>query len=104
MASAAVFKSTGATKEPLLTLGSDTRGPKVGCEVWGVGRAKTDMDGGSQERGRAGGSFNGVLIYAGCIPGCGVGEAGEDKLVSNSVDTQAPGISRRLFPSSEAMV
>lgn len=107
MASAAAFKLTGIPKEPLLTLGSDSRGPKVGYEARGAGRTKIDMDGGkrgSQERGRVGDSFNGALIYAGCIPGCGVGEAGEDKFRSNSVDTQAPGISRRLLPSSEAMV
>lgn len=59
---------------------------------------------GSQEGGRVGGSFN-ALIYAGCMLGCGVREAGEDKLRSNPVDIQAPGIPRRLFPSSsEAMV
>jgi len=50
-----------------------------------------------------GDSFSDVLIYAGFTLG-GVKGAGNDESGSNSLDTQAPGIPRRLLPSSEAIV
>jgi len=58
---------------------------------------------GSQQGGAVSGSSNDVLIYAGCmLEGC-VKETGGDNSRSNSLDIQAPGISRRLLPSLEAM-
>ena len=59
---------------------------------------------GSQEGRRVGDSFNGVLIYAGFFLEGGVKGAGSDESGSNSFDTQAPGIPRRMLPSSEAIV
>ena len=59
---------------------------------------------GSQEGGRVGDSFSDVLIYAGFTLESGVEGAGNDESGSNSFDTQAPGIRRRLLPSSEAIV
>ena len=95
------------TKVALLTLGLDLRGPKVGYGARGVERTTIGMDGGgggSQQGGRVGDSPNEVLIYAGCMLQGGVKEAGRDKSRSNSLDIQAPGISRELLLSPEAIL
>ena len=107
VASTAVFNSIGMIKVALLTLGLDLRGPKVGYEVRGVEWTTIGMDGGereSQQGGRVGESPNDVLIYVGCILGGGVREAGSGKSRSNSLNTQAPGISRKLLLSPEAIM
>jgi len=59
---------------------------------------------GSQEGGRVGDPFNDLLIYTDFILEGGVRGTGSDESGSNSFDTQAPGIPRRLLPSSEAIV
>ena len=58
---------------------------------------------GSQEGGKVGDSFSDVLIYAGCILEGGVKGTGVDSSGSDSLDIQAPGVSRRLLPPPEAM-
>jgi len=74
-------------------------------DSWGSKVTTIGVDGReSQEGGRVGGSFDDVLIYADSTPEGGVKGAGSDESGSNSFDTQAPGIPRRLLPSSEAIV
>ena len=58
----------------------------------------------SQEGGKVGDSFNDILMYPGFTLEDGVKGAGNDESGCNSSDTQAPGIPRRLLPSSEAIV
>ena len=105
--SAAVFKPMGVSKAALLTLELDLRSAKIGYEMRGVEWTTIDMDVGErglQQGGRVGDPSSNALIYAGCILEGGVKEAGSDKSRSNSLDIQAPGISRRLLLSPEAMV
>lgn len=99
------------SKVALLTLGLGLRSAEIGYEVRGVEWTTIDMDvdvdvgeRGSQQGGRVGDSSGDALIYVGCILEGGVREAGSDKSRSNSLDIQAPGISRRLLLSPEAMV
>ena len=84
------------TTVALLTRVADSCDPKV---------TTIGMDGrGSREGERVGDSFSDVLIYADFTLEGGVKGAGNDKSGTNSFDTQAPGIPRRLLPSSEAMI
>lgn len=97
----------GIRKAALSTLRSDSRRPEVKYEARGVEWTTIGVDGdgrGSQRRGREGDSSNDVLIYAGSVLEGGVKEAGSDKSRSDVLDIQAPGIPRRLLPSSEAMI
>ena len=90
-----------------MTLGSDLQDPKVEFVARGVEWTTIGVDGdgrGSQQEGRVGDSFNDGLIYADSMLEDGVKEPGGDKSRFNSLDIQAPGIPRRLLPSSEAMV
>ena len=59
--------------------------------------------GGSQERGKVGGSFRDVRIYAVGLLGGGVNGADSDKSSSSSLEIQAPGISRKLLLSPVAI-
>lgn len=103
----AVLELTGMATVASMTARSDLRGPKVGYEARGVEWTAIGVEGdgrGAQRGEGVGDSFNDVLIYAGCILEGGVKGAGRDRSGSNSLDTQAPGISRRMLPSSEAIV
>jgi hypothetical protein len=62
------------------------------------------MDGSERGPQQGDDSRSDLLIYAGCKLEGGVREAGSGKSRSDSLDIQAPGISRRLLPSPEAMV
>jgi len=95
------------TKAAFLTLGFDLRGLKVGYEARGVEWTTIGTAGGGREsrrRGKVDGSFDDLLIYAGCLLEGGVKGAGRDKSRSNSLDIQAPGIPRMLLLSPEAIV
>jgi len=95
------------SKAALLTLGLDLRSAKIGYEVRGVEWTAIDMEVGErglEQGGRVGDPSGNALIYADCILEGGVREAESDKSRSNSLDIQAPGISRRLLLSPEVMV
>lgn len=102
MSSTAIIEQTGIGKASSLTPWSgpppvwhrEARG--VECTIGaGVGR------GGSRE---GGSSSRVVLIYAVGVLEDGVKEVGSDKSKSNSLDIQAPGISRRLLISPDQSI